>query len=146
MFVAITEPNTWTDGEAFIMRCWILKQMTNMMCIIYHCALKSCSDAVRDLWRVVSENLTVWCVQNINCWVFFYFIALYKQYARLLLFIGVVYCHVRIYSWRSSVFYFPNIQTLSITQWLFFTVSPCILSYSIFYCSNQCTLYTLLKH
>jgi len=33
-----------------------------MMCIIYHCALKSCRDAGRDLCRVVSGNLTVWFV------------------------------------------------------------------------------------
>ena len=59
MFVAGTETNTRTDGVAFVMPCRILRQVTNMMCIIYRCALKSSMDAVRDLWRVVSGNLTV---------------------------------------------------------------------------------------
>jgi len=31
-------------------------------------------------------------------------------------------------------------------KFFFFTVSPCILSHSIFYCSKNCTLYMLLKH
>ena len=108
-------------------------------------ALSGCSEALNDGWANQTREQGKNCFRRYRTWT---------ELDSKLLKLRLSQVHTTISDFTQRVLRFKIfiVEFLLTSTGLnclhFFTVSPCILSHSIFYCSNQCTIYEVytLKH